>query len=709
MGIGSVGSNTTYYGYGADNNTIKGSEENISFANASESVLVEKQNDGLIDRGTDGRSEAVDLFMNMYDENAVNRVNSMTNDSSSDWQQALSCKVAEDSTAENPIYEVTTIVNGKERTEKVYINDVIPTKATQQEMYAFFEYTDSIQGTEGSYEKFMALMDTAKQHGYWDGNDTYEQYAGEQHNWRDILPKVWGDFSAMGMYGIRSEAIALSETIEKAFISKIEFNPSKMTQKEIQTKVDMDLSWPNIPQDMVEVLYEGFHAWENRGKFGDDLEGTNNLFELELSIEYRIAKQIDADGTRGTEGMWDSAIKVLESMTDELDEYFGDGLRGLDSVKEEIAELKEMYRSVIEDLKAAKTTVADNNETLKSEEDDLRQALVDYIAAMYEKIKNGETEEEFQIGAVSMTLKEWDELLDKFDDLEDELKEAIKAEIEKQKEVERESEISKTDDTIDSADILSSETRKTIFREASKDKPELSYITCFTEEGIVCKRTGMAENEYLWKMDYKSKEDYEKVMSLLENFPDDWNLKFAPNEKFWKDYLSERIDKEEFVENLKQFSDKGKLNFLIERDGNTYIDKNAAKYCNYMNNPEDRIYTLQEFTELIANELRENQRKSVRPGDVAALNRIDEQIEQFKRNMLGSDYNKIYHKDYFSNNYIWRANNEDELFNIYTRNGELLSTLKYFDLMNMTEEALISEYGFNDELLKTLSYVREEG
>lgn len=325
------------------------------------------------------------------------------------------------------------------------------------------------------------------------------------------------------------------------------------------------------------------------------------------------------DSVNGTENSYE---KSMAYMCEELDSYIGDKLGSLDSVKEEIAGLKEMYQSVIDDLKAAKEAALKESETNQSEDSNFRQMLVDHIAALYEKIKNGDTEQEFQIGAMSLTLEEWNELIDKFDDLEEEIKEAVKVEIKKQIEAERAAETAKTDDSIDNATLLSSEIRKSVFREATDMKPEISYITCFTSEGIICREAGMGENEYLWKLDFEDEQDYEKVMDLVNSFPEDWNLKFAPNEKFWKDYLSERIDKDDFVSNLNQYSDKGKMNYLIERDGNTYINREAAKYCNYMNNPKDRIYNLQEFTELIANEIKENQKKLVDPNDEEVLIRM---------------------------------------------------------------------------------------
>ncbi len=44
---------------------------------------------------------------------------------------------------------------------------------------------------------------------------------------------------------------------------------------------------------------------------------------------------------------------------------------------------------------------------------------------IYNKMKNGETEESFQIGGQSFSIKEWDKLLDSFDKAEEALQEAI--------------------------------------------------------------------------------------------------------------------------------------------------------------------------------------------------------------------------------------------------------------------------------------------
>lgn len=531
-------------------------------------------------------------------ENARTSTNAIDN-SINDWERNLACKEVEESTKDDPIYEVTTTVNGETYTEKIHVNDVQPTRAIQQEMYAFFKHYDSINGTENSYEKFMAYMDTAKLHGYWDGNDSYDEFVNDTYNWREILPKVIGDASALGLQEVVAEGWALQDPIEKAFISKLDFDSMKGNIKSVEGKLTYTL--PNIPDDMHNVLFSSFMS----DKFTDKY-GTQNLAILQDRIERRIAEQIDADGTRDSvDGMWDSAISVLESMCDELDSFFGEKLGDMKSVKSEIAGLKQMYQSVIHDLQNAKGETTEEVTEEKHNTDYFRDLLIEHIAKMYEKLKNGDVNQEFSVGSLSLTLDEWDKLFEKFDDIAEDVREAIKEEIEKLKEKDEAKALAKTDDSMDGAELISSEIRKTVFKEATDTEPELSYITCFTPEGIICKKAGMGENEYLWKIDYDDEQDYERVMSLLNSFPSDWDLRFTSNEKFWKDYLAERIDKDDFISKMNQFSDKGKVNYLIEKDGNTYINEEIARYGNYMNSPEDRIYNLQEFTELIVNELRE--------------------------------------------------------------------------------------------------------
>ena len=85
---------------------------------------------------------------------------------------------------------------------------------------------------------------------------------------------------------------------------------------------------------------------------------------------------------------------------------------------------------------------------------------------IYNKMKNGETEESFQIGGQSFSMKEWDKLLDSFDKAEEALQEAIEEEEEvKDKEMAETAKKSIVNDTPAQPliDMLLSDTLKVTF------------------------------------------------------------------------------------------------------------------------------------------------------------------------------------------------------------------------------------------------------
>lgn len=70
-------------------------------------------------------------------------------------------------------------------------------------------------------------------------------------------------------------------------------------------------------------------------------------------------------------------------------------------------------------------------ESLSTEE--MMQKIREKMAEIFEKVKKGETEQSFQIGASSFTLKEWEKFIEKFDKSEEEIKKLIKEAREMQK------------------------------------------------------------------------------------------------------------------------------------------------------------------------------------------------------------------------------------------------------------------------------------
>ncbi|MGN0160340.1 MAG: hypothetical protein ACI4AQ_03010 [Lachnospiraceae bacterium] len=60
--------------------------------------------------------------------------------------------------------------------------------------------------------------------------------------------------------------------------------------------------------------------------------------------------------------------------------------------------------------------------------DNFTRAISNKIDELREKILNGETEEKFQIGNASYTLKEWDKILERFDSQEEAVRKMMREE-----------------------------------------------------------------------------------------------------------------------------------------------------------------------------------------------------------------------------------------------------------------------------------------
>ncbi len=80
---------------------------------------------------------------------------------------------------------------------------------------------------------------------------------------------------------------------------------------------------------------------------------------------------------------------------------------------------------IIENLKKWSDTSFDDENT------DYQKILSERRNEIYEKLKNGDTEESFQIGGSSFTEEEWDKLLSEVDDITEEMREAMREEYQK--------------------------------------------------------------------------------------------------------------------------------------------------------------------------------------------------------------------------------------------------------------------------------------
>ncbi len=205
----------------------------------------------------------------------------------------------------------------------------------------------------------------------------------------------------------------------------------------------------------------------------------------------------------------------------------------------------------------------------------LHETFVQHIKEMHQKLKNGETQPLYQIGAQSFTLEEWDKFLANFDTAQ----EAIRAALEAQN-GEPSTEPKKTGITAIEADEPSLEAlvaRSTIcsypsveyarLEQAEKAQAikenaekaaeaseavqsaepegaekkaasgEVKFITWYTEEGIFCRQAGQTEG-YLWTIPFENHAQYEKVMEYLEQTKSVENPQFAADKAFWTAFLA---------------------------------------------------------------------------------------------------------------------------------------------------------------------------
>lgn len=177
-----------------------------------------------------------------------------------------------------------------------------------------------------------------------------------------------------------------------------------------------------------------------------------------------------------------------------------------------------------------------------------------YIEEQLEKWRKGEIKElSFQIGARLFTEKEWDALLEKFDAVMDTIRESMKQELERRKAEEQREKERKEEEAAKEANrqmamessVLLAEKTLCTGPALGLKQPEPSYIICYTEEGIVCRRTDCLGG-WEWSVSFGDKEQYNKVMDFLKRFPEGENLVFAANKEFWETFLQDEIDTDSF-------------------------------------------------------------------------------------------------------------------------------------------------------------------
>lgn len=158
------------------------------------------------------------------------------------------------------------------------------------------------------------------------------------------------------------------------------------------------------------------------------------------------------------------------------------------------------------------------------------------VEELYTKIKNGDTEPSYAIGAQSFTQREWDKLLEQVDKVQEEIhklveqvKERLEEEEEQQEALENKLE---QEDLVEA--LIAESTKCTVHVPSTEEK--VMRITWYTKDGIFCRQEKQLE-DYLWKVPFTNEKQYEKVMEYLRTVDMQEDMSFAAEENFWKNFL----------------------------------------------------------------------------------------------------------------------------------------------------------------------------
>lgn len=440
--------------------------------------------------------------------------------------------LSEKSTPDNPIVQVVSNLGGKKVIYNVEVNKVSPNNATQLEMFALLSYTDKMGitdgGTFGSHQQLEVYGGNASSIGYCGSLSGADVFLNERFDWISIMEKMVQVYKDAGIENQAEDCKALFDF----FSTYTEKNEVKEN-----TVIDFLRFAPNAPEEVKQAFME---AAEETGYYEYSGKGKMNYMSQILVRQVENRQNGVADYTDVFGGSITSALQAAKEILYDLENPLMPISQRGENAAKYIEREKQFYRAFTRKLEGL--TGADSIDT--EETVDYAKILEEKINEILEKIKNGDTEPTYQIGSQSFTEKEWEKFLDKFDSIQEAIQELMKEEQER-KEAEKE----KKEDMMinDASTLLITEFTSCVYETANPKDDDIRYITWYTEEGIFCRKAGQTEG-YEWAIIFENKEQYDKVMEFIGQFPSDWNMRFAANESFWNDFLNDEIDREGFME-----------------------------------------------------------------------------------------------------------------------------------------------------------------
>lgn len=490
----------------------------------------------------------------------------------------MKAQYAPESTKDNPVIQVTSNYGGQNVSYKVNVNEVDPKDASQLEMFALLSYSDdqgiSDGGSFGSYHKMKVYADNAQMNGYWEGNGDWDSFLGAKHDWLALMTQMLDDYSQAGVYSQFLNCQKLVGTMSHFNLQHIDFDNLKIVDKSSEAFFHYELK---VPPSIWGAWLE---AAAERGEAGI---GNDMLSHLSSKMRQRFLKYQSGDGAGLSEkGAIEAALQAAREALNDLEYPLTKELERTPEVQKELEEERALYLSFIRKLEEMqegdKSTQKTPDPSDISDEEkknmDFVQLIREKLKEIYALIQSGAAEQTYQIGSSSFTLKEWKEFLEKFDSMEDAIKELMR----------REQEAMDEKEEMEGVNALVSESTKSTYPSADVNGKAVMYVTWYTEKGIFCRKAGQKAGQgegYEWSVLFKNKEDYTRGMEFLGRFDARDNLRFAANESFWQDFLNYGINTDGFVKYFKGISRKASGDSAPGEDA-VITDADRAAWEKYM-------------------------------------------------------------------------------------------------------------------------------
>lgn len=325
-----------------------------------------------------------------------------------DGKSSYYARYANDSTKESPVIEVhITGEDGSEDIRYIYVNTVNPENATELEMFAFLLHHEK-QGTLGTDKN---VYSQARQADFF-GSETQSDFTSAKINWQERLAN-YQNFEVKG-------------ALQKLF--------EKVASEQMERDEAFSRFAPNAAEEVRKAWME---AAEEIGMDGMGMDFSGKLTHISQMMVMRIMKWYN-DGENSADVLGDSvesALQAAKTALYQLEHPLSDTTGKSAEEKRAINRERAFYKAFIKKLENL-SEVSD----VKEETVDYRKLLAEKIEELYERIKKGEPETSYPIGAASFTEKEWEQLIRKFDSVQEAVREEQEARLEKVEKKEQEKE-----------------------------------------------------------------------------------------------------------------------------------------------------------------------------------------------------------------------------------------------------------------------------